>query len=116
MVAAAFILPWLTPVFSDDLVNVLPNWRQNSLCSVFLRWGLATWADSEAVLPAYLIGMVLAGTVGKDHSLIRRLRTLTFGLLTPFYFLRAGSLVSLPALVAAPGMFLLLLFVKMGPS
>ena len=31
-----------------------------------------------------------------------RLRTLTFGLLTPFYFIRAGSLVSLPALVAAP--------------
>ena len=28
---------------------------------------LATWADSEAVLPAYLIGMVLAGTVGKDQ-------------------------------------------------
>lgn len=34
-----------------------------------------------------MIGMVLAGTVGKDHVLIRRLRTLTFGLLTPFYLL-----------------------------
>ena len=31
--------------------------------------GLAVWAGSEAVLPAYMIGMVLAGTVGKDHSL-----------------------------------------------
>lgn len=64
--------------------------------------GLATWAESEAVLPAYLVGMVLAGTVGKDHALLRRLRTLTFGLLTPFYFIRAGSFVSVPALVAAP--------------
>jgi glutathione-regulated potassium-efflux system ancillary protein KefC len=45
---------------------------------------LASWADSEAVLPAYLIGMVLAGTVGRDHALIRCLRTLTIGLLTPF--------------------------------
>jgi Kef-type K+ transport system membrane component KefB len=53
--------------------------------------------------------MVLAGTVGKDHALIRRLRTLTFGLLTPFYFIRAGSFVSVPALVAAPGAFLVLL-------
>ena len=34
----------------------------------------AAWADSEAVLPAYIIGMVLAGTVGKDHALIRRLQ------------------------------------------
>jgi Kef-type K+ transport system membrane component KefB len=74
---------------------------------------LASWADSEAVLPAYLLGMVLAGTVGKDHALVRRLRTLTFGLLTPFYFIRAGSLVSLPALVAAPAAFLVLLVAKM---
>jgi Kef-type K+ transport system membrane component KefB len=64
------------------------------------------------VLPAYLIGMVLAGTVGKDHALIRRLRTLTFGLLTPFYFIRAGSFVSIPALIAAPAAFIFLLVVK----
>jgi glutathione-regulated potassium-efflux system ancillary protein KefC len=73
---------------------------------------LATWADSEAVLPAYLIGMVLAGTVGKDHALVRRLRTLTFGLLTPFYFIRAGSFVSIPALIAAPAAFVSFLIVK----
>jgi len=46
--------------------------------------------------------MVLAGTVGKDHALLHRLRTVTFGFLTPFYFIRAGSFVSVPALVAAP--------------
>lgn len=71
------------------------------------------WADSEAVLPAYIIGMVLAGSVGRDHALVRRLRTVTFGLLTPFYFIRAGSFVSVPALVAAPLAFLLLLGAKM---
>jgi glutathione-regulated potassium-efflux system ancillary protein KefC len=64
-------------------------------------------------LPAYIVGMVLAGTVGKDHLLIRRLRTLTFGLLTPFYFIRAGSLVLLPALVAAPLGFVAMLLGKM---
>jgi Kef-type K+ transport system membrane component KefB len=51
--------------------------------------------------------------VGKDHALVRRLRTLTFGLLTPFYFIRAGSLVSLPALAATPLAFVALLLVKM---
>jgi Kef-type K+ transport system membrane component KefB len=76
--------------------------------------GLAVWSGSEAVLPAYLIGMVLAGTVGKDHFLIRRLRTLTFGLLTPFYFIRAGSFVSVPALIAAPLVFVALFLAKMG--
>jgi Kef-type K+ transport system membrane component KefB len=57
--------------------------------------------------------MVLAGTVGKDHVLIRRLRTLTFGLLTPFYFIRAGSFVSIPALMAAPFAFVFMLLAKM---
>jgi len=57
--------------------------------------------------------MILAGAVGRDHSLVRRLRTLTFGLLTPFYFIRAGSFVSIPALVAAPGVLLILLAAKM---
>ena len=83
---------------------------------LFLLFGLggfAVWAGSEAVLPAYIIGMVLAGTVGKDHFLIRRLRTLTFGFLTPFYFIRAGSFVSVPALVAAPLTFVALFFAKM---
>jgi Kef-type K+ transport system membrane component KefB len=40
---------------------------------------------------------------------MRRLRTLTVGFLTPFYFLRAGTLVSLPALLGAPLVFLALL-------
>jgi len=64
------------------------------------------------VLPAYLMGMILVGTVGKDHVLVRRLRTLTFGLLTPFYFISAGAFVSVPALLAAPGAFLVMLLVK----
>jgi glutathione-regulated potassium-efflux system ancillary protein KefC len=83
------------------------------LLLLFGLGGMAVWSGSEAVLPAYLIGMVLAGTVGKDHFLIRRLRTLTFGLLTPFYFIRAGSFVSVPALVAAPLAFVALFFAKM---
>jgi len=61
---------------------------------------LAGWSDSEPVLPAYIIGMMLAGTVGRDHALVRRLRAFTFGLLPPFSFLRAGEFVSITVLVA----------------
>ena len=82
------------------------------LVCLFALGALATWADSEAVLPAYVLGMMLAGTVGRDHALVRRVRTLTFGLLTPFYFLRAGSFVSVPSLIAAPAAFLVMLAVK----
>jgi Kef-type K+ transport system membrane component KefB len=113
LAAAALILPWLTPRFFRRYGGRPSEMEAKYLLlSLFGLGALAGWADSEAVLPAYLVGMVLAGTVGKDHALIRRLRTLTFGLLTPFYFLRAGAFVSLPALVAAPGAFILILAVK----
>ncbi|PKN96743.1 MAG: potassium transporter Kef [Chloroflexi bacterium HGW-Chloroflexi-5] len=69
---------------------------------------LALWSGSEPVLPAYIFGMILAKTMEKDGHFVRRLRTLTVGFLTPLYFLRAGALVSIPALVAGPVIFLVL--------
>ncbi|HEY1724100.1 MAG TPA: cation:proton antiporter [Steroidobacteraceae bacterium] len=113
-VAAFAILPYLTPRFFRRYGDRPSELEAKYLLLVLFGLGaLATWSGSEAVLPAYIVGMVLAGTVGKDHALIRRLRTLTFGLLTPFYFIRAGSLVSVPDLVAAPLGFLALLAGKM---
>ena len=112
-VAVFVILPWLTPRFFKLYGNRPSELEAKFLLLCLFGMGaLAAWADSEAVLPAYVIGMVLAGTVGKDHALIRRLRTLTFGFLTPFYFIRAGSFVSIPALAAAPAAFLFFLIVK----
>lgn len=70
---------------------------------------LALWSGSEPVLPAYVLGMVLARTMEKDGHFVRRLRTLTVGFLTPLYFLRAGALVSIPALFSGAFIFLLLL-------
>ncbi len=84
---------------------------------LFILFGLgalAVWAGSEPVLPAYIAGMVLATALGSDHAFIRRMRTLTIGFLTPIYFLRAGSFVSLPALAAAPLVFLALFAGKVG--
>jgi glutathione-regulated potassium-efflux system ancillary protein KefC len=113
-VGAFIVLPWFTPRFFRRYGNRPAELEAKFLMLCLFGLGaLATWADSEAVLPAYLMGMVLAGSVGKDHVLIRRLRTLTFGLLTPFYFIRAGSLVSVPALVAAPLAFIAMLAGKM---
>lgn len=107
-------LPFVTPRFFRRYGGRVSELEAKFiLLTLFGMGGVALWADSEPVLPAYIIGMVLAGTVGKDHVLIRRLRTLTFGLLTPFYFIRAGSFVSVPALVAAPGAFVILFLAKM---
>jgi Kef-type K+ transport system membrane component KefB len=113
-IAAFAVLPFVTPWFFEHFGGRVSELETKYiLFLLFALGGLAAWAGSEAVLPAYMIGMVLAGTVGKDHILVRRLRTLTFGLLTPFYFIRAGSLVSVSALVAAPLVFLALFAAKM---
>lgn len=103
--ALPFVTPRLLARFGGKPTEVETKWI---LLVVFGLGALALWAGSEAVLPAYIAGMVLAGTVGRDHGYIRRLRTLTLGLLTPFYFIRAGSFVSVPALLAAPLVFLAL--------
>ena len=107
-------LPWLVPRFFRRYGGRPSELEAKLLLLVMFGLGaLALWAGSEPVLPAYVLGMILAGSVGKDHALVRRLRTLTFGLLTPFYFIRAGSFVSVPALIAAPGTLFLLLGAKM---
>lgn len=73
---------------------------------------LAVKANSEAVLGAYLLGLVLAGTMAQNRDFLHRIRTMTFTLLTPFYFLKAGSYISLPALWSAAGLVSILLGVK----
>src|SRR6266436_7409067 len=80
---------------------------------LFFLGGLATTAKSEAVLPAYLIGLVVAGVFLRDKTLVRRMRSIAFAVFTPFYFIKAGLFVSLPALSAAVGVIAILLLLKM---
>jgi glutathione-regulated potassium-efflux system ancillary protein KefC len=97
---------WLTRMYANRTAAIRTKWV---ILVLFGLGALALWSGSEAVLPAYLVGMVLAEFSNGDALWIRRLRTLTVGFLTPFYFLRAGTFVSLPALISAPLVFLLLL-------
>ncbi|HVM81407.1 MAG TPA: cation:proton antiporter [Stellaceae bacterium] len=83
------------------------------LLVLFGLGGLASSARSEAVLPAYLIGMVLAPVFLKDRELTHRVRVIAFSILTPFYFLKAGSLVRADVIVASAGLILVYLGVKM---
>ena len=104
--ALPFVTAWLTRRYAFRTAAIRTKWV---LLVLFGLGALALWSESEAVLPAYLAGMILAGAAAEDHQWVRRLRTLTVGLLTPFYFIRAGSLISIPMVVTAPAVFLLLL-------
>jgi Kef-type K+ transport system membrane component KefB len=80
---------------------------------LFFLGGMATLANSEAVLPAYVLGLVIAGVFSHDKVLIYRMRTIAFALLTPFFFIKAGTLISLPALLVGVLLVIALLGVKM---
>jgi len=104
-----FVTHQITRLYAYRTAAIRTKWV---MLVLFGLGALALWSGSEGVLPAYIAGMVLAGGAAKDDFWIRRLRTLTVGFLTPFYFLRAGMLVSVGALVSAPLIFLALLIGK----
>lgn len=81
---------------------------------LFALGGLAQLAKSEAVLPAYLAGLAVAGVFVRDRVLVHRMRAIAFSLLTPFYFIKAGLFVALPAVVSGAGLIAALLAVKVG--
>ena len=83
------------------------------LCVLLALGGLATAAGSEAVLPAYVVGLAVAGVFHEDRVVMDRLRTIAFAILTPFFFLHAGLLISASALVQGAGVIALLFGVKM---
>jgi len=83
------------------------------LLVLFGLGGLANLARSEAVLPAYLIGMVLAPLFLKNRELQYRIRAIAFAFLTPFYFIKAGSLVEAHTILSAAGLIGIFLLIKM---
>lgn len=103
---APWFFAWIGPRVSEPQVKFV-------MVLLFLLGGLANTAKSEAVLPAYLIGIVLAPIFLKDRELMHRVRVIAFTILTPFYFLKAGSLVRADVLVASAGLILVYLAVKM---
>jgi Kef-type K+ transport system membrane component KefB len=80
------------------------------LLILFALGGFAV--GSEAVLPAYLVGMALAPAFQNDPELPHRMRVIAFAVLTPFYFLKAGSLIEAKALIAGAGLIALFLGAK----
>jgi Kef-type K+ transport system membrane component KefB len=116
--AVTAVAVWLLPIFAPRFFALVgPRVSEPQIKLVLLvlfgLGGLATSVGSEAVLPAYLVGMVLASTFQRDPEIQHRLRVIAFAILTPFYFLKAGSLVAFGALVASAGLIALFLGLKM---
>jgi Kef-type K+ transport system membrane component KefB len=114
MIAVCGALPYVAPWFFARAGESISEPQIKFLLLIlFALGGFATAVKSEAVLPAYLVGMALAPAFKRTPDLPHRMRAIAFTVLTPIYFLKAGSLVEANVLVSAAGVIVLFLAVKM---
>jgi Kef-type K+ transport system membrane component KefB len=73
-------------------------------------------AHGHAVLPAFVLGLMMARHYRQHRREQERLRVVAFAFLTPFFFLRGGLNVSLGAVVANLGLLAVLFGAKMVPK
>jgi len=113
-IAVAALLPKVGPwVFAQVGRRVSEPDIKFVLLILFALGGFATSVGSEAVLPAYLIGMAMAPVFQRDPELPHRMRGIAFAVLTPFYFLKAGSLIGGKVLITGAAVIALFLALKM---
>jgi len=77
---------------------------------------LADASKGHAVLPAFVLGLVMSRHYREHREEQKRLRVVAFAFLTPFFFLKGGLNVSLGAVVANLGLLAALLAAKMLPK
>jgi Kef-type K+ transport system membrane component KefB len=118
-VVVTAVMLWFMPSWTRFIIAKLGATRVSEpevkfiFLVLFFLGGLASTAKSEAVLPAYLVGLVIAGVFLRDKTLVHRMRTIAFTIFTPFYFIKAGLFVSLPDLWASLGLIVILLLIKL---
>jgi Kef-type K+ transport system membrane component KefB len=107
------LAPWFFGRFGDRVIE--PEIKLVFAC-LFLLMVLADAAKGQAVLPAFVLGLVMARHYQQHRQEQQRLRVVAFAFLTPFFFVRGGLNVSLGAVVANLGVLGILVAAKMVPK
>ncbi len=105
--------PWFFARYGDRVIE--PEIRL-VFAGLFLLMYLGEKANSQAVLPAFVLGLAMSSHYVKYRSEQERMRVVAFAFLTPFFFLKGGLNVSLGAVWANIGLLGLLLVAKLGPK
>lgn len=111
---ALTVLPWSLRLILGALGHAVSEPEIKYVFLLLLALGgLAAAARSEAVLPAYLLGLVAANTFHANPRLMRSIRRTAFSFLTPFFFLKAGTLIAVPAVISGFAAIALFFMVKL---
>jgi Kef-type K+ transport system membrane component KefB len=115
--ALIFALPRIAPAFFGRYGNrVIEPEIKLVFASLFLLMRLGQRANSHAVLPAFVLGLVMSNHYALHRKEQERIRVVAFAFLTPFFFLKGGMSVSVGALWANLGILALLFAGKMAPK
>jgi Kef-type K+ transport system membrane component KefB len=118
-VSVAFIwgLPKLSPWFFGRYGDrVIEPEIKLVFAALFVLMYLGTKADSQAVLPAFVLGLAMSAHYAEHRKEQERLRVVAFAFLTPFFFIKGGLNVSLSAVWANLGVLALLCVAKIVPK
>ena len=116
-VAVIVLLPKLAPRFFDRFGDrVIEPEIKLIFAVLFGLMVLGEESNSQAVLPAFVLGLVMSRHYQQHQEEQRRLRVVAFAFLTPFFFLRGGMNVSLGAVFANLGVLALLAAAKLLPK
>ena len=107
------LAPWFFRRYGDRVIE--PEIKLVFVI-LFALMVLASEANSQAVLPAFVLGLVMSRHYQQHQEEQRRLRVVAFAFLTPFFFLRGGLNVSLTAVFANLGILGALITAKMVPK
>jgi Kef-type K+ transport system membrane component KefB len=107
------IAPWFFGRYGDRVIE--PEIKLVFFC-LFLLMVMADQARGQAVLPAFVLGLVMSRHYRRHRLERERMRVVAFALLTPFFFLRGGMNVSLDAVFANLGVLAVLFAAKMVPK
>jgi Kef-type K+ transport system membrane component KefB len=116
-VAAIVGLPRGAPWFFGRYGNrVIEPEIKLVFASLFLLMWLGAKANSQAALPAFVLGLVMSNHYVEHRTEQERMRVVAFSFLTPFFFLKGGMNVSAGALWANLGILAVLFVAKMVPK
>ena len=107
------VAPWFFGRYGDRVIE--PEIKLVFAC-LFVLMVLADASQGHAVLPAFILGLMMSRHYQQHRSEQERLRVVAFAFLTPFFFLRGGLNVSLPALFANIGVLGVLFAAKLIPK
>jgi len=113
VVALPRIAPWFFSRYGNRVIE--PEIKLVFACLLILMV-LADASNGHAVLPAFVLGLVMSRHYQEHREEQKRLRVVAFAFLTPFFFIKGGLNVSLGAVVSNLGLLAVLVAAKMAPK